>query len=103
MVKVAVIPIDFSDVPGVGSPSTLIDPEIAQAKKWIDATPNLEEMFKKQCKAPEELVEVLEQFVSNLTSGFTASASGTDHTESRTGKAVSNPTADKLDDAFADM
>ena len=32
----------------------------AQAKKWLDAVPNLEEMFKKQCKSAEELVEVLE-------------------------------------------
>jgi len=75
----------------------------AQAKKWLDAVPNLEEMFKRQCKAPEELVEVLEQFVSNLTGGFTASASGTDHTETRTGKALPSPAADKLEDAFADF
>ena len=60
-------------------------------------------MFKRQCKAPEELVEVLEQFVSNLTGGFTASASGTDHTETRTGKALTSPAADKLEDAFADF
>lgn len=78
----------------------------AQAKKWLDAVPNLEEMFKKQCKSPEELVEVLEQFVANLTVGpATASSreSGTDHTEARTGKVMTNPAADKLDDAFADL
>jgi hypothetical protein len=34
-VNVAIIPIDFSDVPGKGSPSTLLDPEIAQINKWI--------------------------------------------------------------------
>jgi hypothetical protein len=78
----------------------------AQAKKWLDTTPNLEEMFKKQCKSPEELVEVLENFVANLTGGpVTASSreSGTDLTESRTGKVIANPAADKLDDAFADL
>jgi len=77
-----------------------------QAKKWLEALPNLEEMFKRQCKTPEELVEVLEQFVSNLTSGTkseTSRESGTDHTETRTGKTLSNPTADKLDDAFANF
>jgi len=75
----------------------------AQVKKWLDAVPNLEDMFKRQCKAPEELVEVLEQFVSNLTGGFATSASGVDHTETRTGKALTSPAADKLDDAFANF
>lgn len=78
----------------------------AQAKKWLEAVPNLEEMFKRQCKAPEELVEVLEQFVANLTGGApTASSreSGTDLTEARTGKVMANPAADKLEDAFADL
>lgn len=78
----------------------------AQAKKWLDTVPNLEEMFKRQCKAPEELVEVLEQFVANLTGGAPTASSreaGTDHTESRTGKSMPNPAADKLEDAFADL
>lgn len=78
----------------------------AQAKKWVDATPNLEDMFKRQCKAPEELVEVLEQFVANLASGPTTGStreSGTDLTEARTGKPMANAAADKLDDAFADL
>ena len=77
----------------------------AQAKKWLDAVPNLEEMFKKQCKSAEELVEVLENFVANLTGGSSSSSreSGTDLTEVRTGKVIANPAADKLDDAFADL
>jgi hypothetical protein len=75
----------------------------AQAKKLLEATPNLEEMFKKQCKTPEELVEVLENFVAKLSGGASSGDTGTDLTESRTGKAIANPTADKLDDAFADM
>ena len=33
----------------------------AQVKKWLDAVPNLEDMFKRQSKNAEELVEVLEQ------------------------------------------
>jgi hypothetical protein len=78
----------------------------AQTKKWLDAVPNLEEMFKRQCKSPEELVEVLEQFVANLT-GVTPSAStreaGTDVTEAKTGRKQTNPVADKLEDAFADL
>jgi hypothetical protein len=36
VVNVAIIPIDFSDVPGTGSPSTLIDPEITQINKWVN-------------------------------------------------------------------
>lgn len=76
----------------------------AQAKKLLEAVPNLEEMFKKQCKGPEELVEVLEQFVANLTSAPPTAAtreSGTDLTESRTGKPASSPVSDKLDSAFS--
>ena len=34
-VKVAIIPIDFSDVPGKGSPSEIIDPEIAKINEWV--------------------------------------------------------------------
>jgi len=78
----------------------------AQTKKWLEAVPNLEEMIKRQCKAPEELVEVLEQFVANLTSGPAPAStreSGTDLTEARTGKAIANPASDKLDNAFADL
>lgn len=75
----------------------------AQTKKWLDAVPNLEDMFKRQSKNAEELVEVLENFVAKLTSGSPSGESGTDHTEIRTGRAANNPAADKLDDAFADL
>lgn len=34
-VNVAVIPIEFPDVKGVGSPSTIIAPEVTQIKKWV--------------------------------------------------------------------
>ena len=34
--NVAVIPIDFPDVPGNGTPSTLIGPEMDQTKKWVE-------------------------------------------------------------------
>lgn len=34
--NVAVIPIDFPDVPGQGSPSTFMNAEIDQAKKWVE-------------------------------------------------------------------
>ena len=34
-VKVAIIPIDFSDVPGTGSPSEIIDPEIKKVNEWV--------------------------------------------------------------------
>ena len=34
-IKVAIIPIDFSDVPGTGSPSDLIDPEIVRINDWV--------------------------------------------------------------------
>ena len=75
----------------------------AQAKKWLDAVPNLEDMFKRQSKNAEELVEVLENFVAKLTGGSSSGDSGTDHTENRTGRTANNPAADKLDDAFADL
>ena len=55
----------------------------AQAKGWLDAIPNLEDMFKRQCKNTEELHEVLENFVAKLSSGPTSGESGTDHTETR--------------------
>jgi hypothetical protein len=34
-IKVAIIPIDFSDVPGAGSPSEIIDPEIKKINEWV--------------------------------------------------------------------
>jgi hypothetical protein len=34
-VKVAIIPIDFSDVPGAGSPSEIIEPEILKINEWV--------------------------------------------------------------------
>ena len=34
-VKVVIIPIDFSDVPGTGSPSEIIDPEITKINEWV--------------------------------------------------------------------
>ena len=34
-IKVAIIPIDFSDVPGTGSPSEIIDPEIKKINEWV--------------------------------------------------------------------
>lgn len=74
----------------------------AQTKKWLDAVPNLEEQFKRLCKSPEELVEVLENFVATL-SGGSPTESGTDHTESRTGKVMKNPVSDKLEEAFAEF
>jgi hypothetical protein len=39
-INVAIIPIDFSDVPGTQSPASIIDPEIAQSKKWIEQFSN---------------------------------------------------------------
>jgi hypothetical protein len=36
VVNVAIIPIDFSDLPGNESPASLIEPEIIQSKKWIE-------------------------------------------------------------------
>ena len=71
----------------------------ALAKKWIEATPNLEETMKRQCKTFEELAEVLENFVATL-SGGAPTASGTDLTEVRTGKKVDNQAEDKLNSTF---
>jgi hypothetical protein len=71
----------------------------ALAKKWIEATPNIEDMMKRQCKTFEELTEVLENFVASLPSG-SPSASGTDHTEARPGKKIDNQAEDKLNSTF---
>jgi hypothetical protein len=48
VINVAVIPIDFSDVPGQGSPSTIIDPEIEQSIKWINHFSNGKTTYKFQ-------------------------------------------------------
>lgn len=77
----------------------------AQSKKWLDAVPNLEETFKRQCKAPEELVEILENFVAQLSgdSKGNSDGTGTDLTQNHTGKVSGNPAADKLEDAFSNL
>ena len=74
-----------------------------QVKTWLDAVPNLEDMFKRQCKDSEELHVVLENFVAKLSGEPSSGDTGTDLTEARTGRAANNPAADKLDDAFADL
>ena len=55
--------------------------------------------MKRQCKTFEELGEVLENFVASLGGG-SPSASGTDHTEARTGKKIDNQAEDKLNSTF---
>lgn len=75
----------------------------AQLKAWVDATPNLEESFKRQCKSADELVELLENFVATLTNPTKPTESGTDHTETVTGKTKTSAAEDKLDDAFSGM
>lgn len=78
----------------------------AQAKRWLDAVPNLEDMFKKQCKTPEELIEALENFVAKLSGGTATSSdgTGTDHTEARGAQPASTAAVEsKLTDAFSDL
>ena len=98
---------DYSIILSTNYPNSqwALEGDLYSGLTWLDTTPNLEEMFKKQCKSAEELVEVLENFVANLTGGSSSSSreSGTDLTEVRTGKVIANPAADKLDDAFADL
>jgi hypothetical protein len=76
----------------------------ALAKKWVEATPNIEDMMKRQCKSPEELMEVLENFVATLgvpaATGRTKEL-GSDYTETRTGKPQTSQLEDKLGDAFS--
>lgn len=74
-----------------------------QLKVWVAAIPNLEESFKRQCKSADELVELLENFVATLTNPTKPTESGTDHTETVTGKAKTSAAEDKLDDAFSGM
>lgn len=56
--------------------------KVADAKKWLDAMPNLEESFKKYVKSPEELLELAEAFVANQVGGSSKSDEGTDHNAS---------------------
>ena len=74
----------------------------AQSKAWIDAVPDLQDMFKKMCKSPEDLVELLESFVTRLANG-PSPEDGTDHMESKTGRSSASQAEDKLSDAFSDM
>lgn len=76
----------------------------ALAKKWVEATPNIEDMMKRQCKSPEELMEVLENFVATLgvpAATGRAKELGSDYTETRTGKPQASQLEDKLGDAFS--
>ena len=45
-----------------------LSPDKAKAEKWVQDIPKLEEMFKRQAssKTPEELIEMLENFVAKL-------------------------------------
>ena len=73
----------------------------AEAKQWLDNMPKLEDMFKKQVKTPEELLEVLSAFVAKHE-GSTDSEDETSDTESgtvRSGGTVSKAEKD-LADAF---
>lgn len=78
---------------------SVLSKDKALAKGWLAGIPNLEEMFKKQCKTPEELVEVLENYVASL-GGDAPTPEGTDHNAAVTGKPSSSPAADKLEAGF---
>lgn len=71
------------------------------AAAWIAAIPNLEETFKAQCKSPEELIEILENYLASTTAGEAPSADGTDHNPSS--PSTAKVAEDKLDSAFADL
>ena len=92
------------------------------ASKWIAEMPKLDEMFKRQCKSSDELIEILENFVARLeTQGEPKSEGGTDHNAARTAGTTTAPVAppkaaskmvveesdededSKLDAAFGDM
>ena len=47
---------------------SLLHKDEAQRSKWVAEMPKLEEMFKKQCKTPDELIEILENFVAKIES-----------------------------------
>lgn len=82
----------------------------AQAQKWIDEMPKLDVMYKHMCKTPEELIEILENFVARLeTQGEQKKEEGTDHTASKAASSHTPPTPsdeevdEKLNEAFGGM
>lgn len=88
--------------------------ERATAQKWVEEMPKLSEMFTRMCKTPEELIEIMENFVARLeTQGEPKKEEGTDHNASATkgapAQTVASPVAsdaevdDKLDEAFGGM
>lgn len=82
----------------------------AEATKWLEAMPKLDEIFKAQVKQPEELLEAVENFIaameggtSNPTAGAGVSGEGTNATAYRNdennGK-LAPEVESKLKDAF---
>jgi len=69
-----------------------------QMEKWLQAIPNLHDYFKSQVKKPEELLEVLENFVNKFSSAETTPSSTKVHQTSS-----DEATDAKLNDAFGDL
>lgn len=98
---------------------SLLHKDKAIAKKWLEDMPKLSEMFTRMCKTPEELIEILENFVARLeTQGEPKNENGTDHNATKAASPVvsatpvtapvSSTTSDedveqKLEDAFSGM
>ena len=70
-----------------------------EAKQWLDAMPNFEEMFKKQVKSAEELLDVMSAFVAKHQSAPASNEEKEDGTEHTQPPAMSKAEKD-LSDTF---
>jgi len=90
-------------IPTARKKPTKLSPKAADAKKWLDAMPKLEEVFQKQVKTPDELLELLENYAASQVSGggSAKSGEGTDHAQ-ELGQVNASTSAveSKLNDAF---
>ena len=87
----------------------------ATAQKWVDEMPKLADMFTHLCKKPEELIEIMENFVARLeTQGEPKNEDGTDYNASKVTTTGATPPAltssdsddevdEKLNEAFGGM
>jgi len=79
--------------------------DAAISAKWIEDMPKLTEMFKRMCKTPEELIDILENFVARLeTEGEPKREEGTDHNAARASstETAATETAEDSEDALED-
>lgn len=95
--------------------TSVLNKDSAIAQTWINEMPNLTEMFTRMSKSPEDLIEIMENFVARLEmQKDEKKEDGTDHNAKKMAKTVSTEVTDesetsdeevdeKLNDAFGGM